>query len=750
MLSKFWTIFCNKFSSNVTIFSKLLKFLHKYADISNVRLKVYYMDNKETLKLGIGYILNFAKNSKELSPEDMMDDASSKLFSVFAGSDNKLDIKEKENLWEVAKQYASSNKTGKLEDDNILDEKELKAFIDATINDTDLKNKITLKDFTNFLMKVFQKPETVKLEDNLHLKREFTVLNKDKETEYYAENMFNPDNLPTIDEYQDDDKKILKCKILNDKDGKPQRILNYDQYGKVSNVEIKTDNGWKRIKGIGYIINEIYYLTEDKTKTLKYQEVKNGKLYTEIQYDSENSKYYKKTTYFDNGKIKDVKEYHNKKLTSAMHYNEYGTYKGKETCVYDEEGLAEVKIYNEKDELAIVENCIKNEKRDNNGNIISGPIFYPDSDKYMMSDYIVNSLVDNFNTNTLKLLDEDTIMRTISKFEIAVKSDKPEEYNLFLKIKSNPDKNIVKEQLDTVINVLKTTVKNEYGTKWSPEIAQKFNNMLDELYSDNITPSKVEKIENILVTEYMLTKGMSFINDTNINTPNGIIDKVSYQGQTGDCWLLASLFSLSELKGAKEYLNKFIKNDPQKQTVTVYLNNGKNKYTFTYEDIKSSIMLSVGDYDMRALEMAFEKYAQEYGINKKETINGGEEQYAFQLLEGKKTQKAEIRDNKIGIIVNDKFIEINKENKNILKYIPITIEPPINENIFEQLKDIQETTAMTTASYGGISGHAYYINEISDDNNITIKEPHNPNNSRTYDIKSYNDIYKGDITIFIV
>ena len=116
------------------------------------------MRNNETLKLGIGYILNFSRDTKELSQEDMMDKTSETLFSVFAGSDNKLDIKEKENLWEQAKRFASANKTGNVEDDKILDQKELKAFLDATVKDTELIDRISLKNFSNFLMKVFQKP----------------------------------------------------------------------------------------------------------------------------------------------------------------------------------------------------------------------------------------------------------------------------------------------------------------------------------------------------------------------------------------------------------------------------------------------------------------------------------------------------------------------------------------------------------------------------------------------------------------
>ena len=244
-------------------------------------------------------------------------------------------------------------------------------------------------------------------------------------------------------------------------------------------------------------------------------------------YDSENKNNYKKITYFENGKIKDIKEYNNKLLNCAIHYNEDGTYRGKETCLYDEQGLSEVKIYNEKDELSIIEDCVKKEKRDNSGNIVSGPIFYPDSDMYIMSDYIIDSLINDFNTDTLRLLDEKTVMRTISKFGNGVVSDNPDDHNLLLKIKSNPDKEIVKEQLDIITNALKKAIKNKYGRKYSTEIAQKFDNMLAELYSENITPARLNEIEDGLIKENMLAKGMSFINEVNTDIPNGIIDKVS-------------------------------------------------------------------------------------------------------------------------------------------------------------------------------------------------------------------------------
>ena len=69
-----------------------------------------------------------------------------------------------------------------------------------------------------------------------------------------------------------------------------------------------------------------------------------------------------------------------------------------------------------------------------------------------------------------------------------------------------------------------------------------------------------------------------------------------------------------------------------------------------------------------------------------------------------------------------------------------------------QIKEIQNFTAKTTISEDehGFSSHAFYITDISKDNNITVKEPNNPTNSRTYTQDYYNKIHNNEMTIFVI
>ena len=68
-----------------------------------------------------------------------------------------------------------------------------------------------------------------------------------------------------------------------------------------------------------------------------------------------------------------------------------------------------------------------------------------------------------------------------------------------------------------------------------------------------------------------------------------------------------------------------------------------------------------------------------------------------------------------------------------------------------QIKDVQEFTAKTTISYDiqKFSSHAFYVTDISDDEQITVKEPNSPNLSRTYTKDRYFELFEG-MTIFIL
>lgn len=126
---------------------------------------------------------------------------------------------------------------------------------------------------------------------------------------------------------------------------------------------------------------------------------------------------------------------------------------------------------------------------------------------------------------------------------------------------------------------------------------------------------------------------------TEVTKPNGKIDIDFKQGRTGDCWLLAGVISLCKKANGKAKLESLLQVDPKTGDVTVTLKGAKKKYKISYDEIKNSNHLSGGDGDMRALELAFDKYIRELAYNKELMANqvdiqGNTTYYLYEALFG--------------------------------------------------------------------------------------------------------------------
>ena len=124
-----------------------------------------------------------------------------------------------------------------------------------------------------------------------------------------------------------------------------------------------------------------------------------------------------------------------------------------------------------------------------------------------------------------------------------------------------------------------------------------------------------------------------------VSSPNGKIDIDFKQGNTGDCWLLAGVISLVSKEAGKKSLESLLKVDPKTGDVMVTLKGAKKTYKITAEEIKNANHLSGGDGDMRALELAFDKFIRELAYEKQEVfqsfdINGNTTHYLYEILFG--------------------------------------------------------------------------------------------------------------------
>lgn len=126
-----------------------------------------------------------------------------------------------------------------------------------------------------------------------------------------------------------------------------------------------------------------------------------------------------------------------------------------------------------------------------------------------------------------------------------------------------------------------------------------------------------------------------YTRDTKITRPNGKIDQSFGQGNTGDCWLLSSIKAVAQTPKGRQLLNNCLRVDAAGNTY-VTLKGANKTYKITPQELNGATNFSTGDGDVRAIEIAMDRYfTEKRGVHLRNDLNGNRAHVAFKLLTGK-------------------------------------------------------------------------------------------------------------------
>lgn len=181
--------------------------------------------------------------------------------------------------------------------------------------------------------------------------------------------------------------------------------------------------------------------------------------------------------------------------------------------------------------------------------------------------------------------------------------------------------------------------KKEYISKIINRTIERTNVLAD--YSSNELKEELEKYMNgdtsdVSKIQTLYKQAAEALNVIKYDSCNGLIDKDFEQGDVGDCYLLAAIKSLAINKNTAKIINDCVKIDKD-GNARVTLKGVNKTFTITKAELDTD-NYSRGDKDVKAIEIAVERYINKYGepFDKRDfTLAGGFEKSAYFLLTGK-------------------------------------------------------------------------------------------------------------------
>lgn len=235
----------------------------------------------------------------------------------------------------------------------------------------------------------------------------------------------------------------------------------------------------------------------------------------------------------------------------------------------------------------------------------------------------------------------------------------------------------------------------------------------------------MRKLEVDLVR--LINRGGYIPKNTEITEPNGKLDSSIQQGSTGDCWLVAGLYSISLNPEGAKYLESLVKKDETTGNYTVTLNPNGNPYpiSITPDEIKNASHLSSGDGDMRIWELAFDKYFKEQAYNSDSSINSVSD-------EKLDSNQYDITSDNLSTVISMLYGRGVNYNTDLMtedfnskdKIYNISIAAPMGMEL-----DLPKLLTQDGESINMLTDHAYSV-VGSDEDNIYLVNPHDT--SKTY------------------
>lgn len=328
----------------------------------------------------------------------------------------------------------------------------------------------------------------------------------------------------------------------------------------------------------------------------------------------------------------------------------------------------------------------------------------------------IDKLLDNFSMDNISILlgDRKHDKQILSKIMESRKLNINDRINLIQKIFNKVYQSLEKKSINPSF----------FKEKVDEEILKQKKRFL---------PSNGEELD---IWAWRISRFTKKVTKNKEKPANGKIDQDFAQGCVGDCWALAGIKALANNENGLKILNDSIKLDNNKNVIVTL--KGVNKtYKITQSELKKyQSKYSYGDADVRALEIAIDKYIQEKSNsidgyidnNNRNDIDGNYPSLLFYLLTGKgKLNFVDKMYNQIrNVGDNDSDIEnFNNKNKAFVAITPTNMSPVyINDG-----KDLI------------LEQHAYTIDH-SDKNYVYLINPHDTSRTFAISIKDYKKYFK--------